>query len=30
MAGIAEEHIAQTLNYLKVSGCKLGLDRKLW
>jgi GxxExxY protein len=25
MAGIAEEHIAQTLNYLKVSGCKLGL-----
>ena len=25
MAGIANEHIAQTLNYLKVSGCKLGL-----
>ena len=25
MAGIAEEHIAQTLNYLKVSGLKLGL-----
>jgi len=25
MAGIADEHIAQTLNYLKVSGCKLGL-----
>lgn len=23
--GIAEEHYAQTLNYLKVSGCKLGL-----
>ena len=23
--GIAEEHLAQTLNYLKVSGCKLGL-----
>lgn len=23
--GIAEEHIAQTLNYLKVSGCKVGL-----
>lgn len=25
IAGIAEEHIAQTLNYLKVSGLKLGL-----
>ena len=25
MVGIAEEHIAQGLNYLKVSGCKLGL-----
>jgi len=25
MAGIADEHLAQTLNYLKVSGCKLGL-----
>lgn len=25
MTGIADEHIAQTLNYLKVSGCKLGL-----
>jgi len=25
MAGIADEHISQTLNYLKVSGCKLGL-----
>ena len=25
MLGIAEEHIAQTLNYLKVSGLKLGL-----
>jgi GxxExxY protein len=25
MAGIAEGHIAQTLNYLKVSGLKLGL-----
>ena len=25
MSGIADEHIAQTLNYLKVSGCKLGL-----
>jgi GxxExxY protein len=25
MTGIAEEHIAQTLNYLKVSGLKLGL-----
>lgn len=25
MVGIADEHIAQTLNYLKVSGCKLGL-----
>lgn len=23
--GIAEEHIAQTLNYLKASGCKVGL-----
>ncbi len=23
--GIAEEHLAQTLNYLKVSGCKIGL-----
>jgi GxxExxY protein len=23
--GIAEEHLAQTLNYLKVSGFKLGL-----
>ena len=23
--GIAEEHLAQTINYLKVSGCKLGL-----
>ena len=23
--GIAEEHIAQTLNYLKASGCKIGL-----
>jgi len=25
MTGIADEHVAQTLNYLKVSGCKLGL-----
>jgi GxxExxY protein len=25
MAGIAEEHIAQIINYLKVSGLKLGL-----
>lgn len=25
MAGIAEEHIAQSINYLKVSGLKLGL-----
>ena len=25
MSGIADEHIAQTLNYLKVSGNKLGL-----
>ena len=25
MTGIADEHIAQTLNYLKVSVCKLGL-----
>lgn len=25
MAGIADEHIAQAINYLKVSGCKLGL-----
>lgn len=25
IAGIAVEHLAQTLNYLKVSGCKLGL-----
>jgi GxxExxY protein len=25
MSGIAEEHIAQGLNYLKVSSCKLGL-----
>jgi len=25
MAGIADEHLAQTLNYLMVSGCKLGL-----
>jgi len=25
MAAIADEHLAQTLNYLKVSGCKLGL-----
>ena len=25
ITGIADEHIAQTLNYLKVSGCKLGL-----
>jgi len=25
MAGVADEHIAQTLNYLKVSGCKLGI-----
>ncbi len=25
MAGIVDEHIAQTLNYLKVSGLKLGL-----
>ena len=25
MAGIADEHIAQTLNYLKVSSLKLGL-----
>ena len=24
-AGIADEHIAQTINYLKVMGCKLGL-----
>ena len=24
-AGTANEHIAQTLNYLKVSGCKLGI-----
>ncbi|HQV05722.1 MAG: GxxExxY protein [Chitinophagaceae bacterium] len=24
-AGIANEHISQTLNYLKVSGCKVGL-----
>ncbi len=23
--GIAEEHLTQTLNYLKVSGCKIGL-----
>jgi GxxExxY protein len=23
--GIAEEHIAQTLNYLKASGCRIGL-----
>ncbi len=23
--GIAEEHIAQTLNYLRASGCKVGL-----
>jgi len=25
MAGIADEHIAQTINYLKVAGLKLGL-----
>lgn len=25
ISGIADEHIAQTINYLKVSGCKLGL-----
>ena len=25
MSGIADEHIAQAINYLKVSGCKLGL-----
>jgi GxxExxY protein len=25
MTGIADEHIAQTLNYLKVSDCKLRL-----
>jgi GxxExxY protein len=25
ISGIADEHIAQTLNYLKVSGNKLGL-----
>jgi len=25
MSGISDEHIAQTLNYLKVSKCKLGL-----
>lgn len=23
--GLADEHIAQTINYLKVSGCKVGL-----
>ena len=23
--GIAEEHYTQTINYLKVSGCKVGL-----
>ena len=23
--GVADEHIAQTLNYIKVSGCKVGL-----
>ncbi len=25
MSGICEDHLTQTLNYLKVSGCKLGL-----
>ena len=25
MSGIADEHIAQAINYLKVSGCKLAL-----
>ena len=25
LSGIAEEHTAQTINYLKVSGCRLGL-----
>lgn len=25
MNGLVDEHIAQTINYLKVSGCKVGL-----
>jgi GxxExxY protein len=25
MNGLADEHLAQTINYLKVSGCKLGI-----